>query len=202
MAVSHLPSCVVRNQPFRFSRPQFPHLCSENLRDPVRESLRPCKGATSGGSFRNSGRMSVPVQAAPQPLRTAVLLDTLSPKGNTAPAPWKARGRLTWPPANMCVMVSSARGAGCGAQRVCREEGQGGAEWRPQFPHLQRPDEVIFGPRPPRDPSLATSSRREGNQDEVSPSGPGPSEGHTGSQSSAAHSVQVPEEGVRTAKIP
>lgn len=29
-----------------------------------------------------------------------------------------------------------------------------------------------------------------------------PSEGHTGSQRSAAHRVQVPEEGVRTAKIP
>lgn len=28
------------------------------------------------------------------------------------------------------------------------------------------------------------------------------SEGHTGSQRSAAHRVQVPEEGVRTAKIP
>lgn len=93
-------------------------------------------------------------------------------------------------------MVSSARGVGFGAQRICGEEGQGGAEWRPQFPQLQRPDEVILGPRPPRDPSLARPARREGNQDEVSPfwARARLSEGHTGSQSSATYRVQVPEE--------
>lgn len=61
-------------------------------------------------------------------------------------------------------LISQECGLRCpeGLQR--REAG--GAEWRPQFPQLQRPDEVILSPRPPRDPGLA---RREGNQDEVSP---------------------------------
>lgn len=108
-------------------------ICAVKTRGTRSVSLRdPVEGQPVEAHSEIRGRMGVSLPASGDCLYSQI-------PHNLRESPWQARGRLTWPPANMCVMVSSARSAGCGAQRVCREERRVGLSGGLSFPNCRDP---------------------------------------------------------------